>query len=128
MIRENEVMYEGSFANRSARLEVLALPSTPSFNSLSKRTASPARDFPMLDGPSKKKLFPASSGVTFPGSRIVKCPMPGRTRFFSIDVDVADAEMTKILECSRALWPEAAHRLMTMSKVLPVYLLRTYRS
>ena len=58
---------------------------------------------PMLSAPSKKKLFPASSGVTFPESKIVKCPTPGNTRFFKVDVAVADAESTRIRADSRAL-------------------------
>jgi hypothetical protein len=37
--------------------------------------------------------------------------MPGRTRFLSIDVDVALAPMTRMRADSSALWPVAAHRL-----------------
>jgi len=57
----------------------------------------------MLSEPSRKKLFPASSGVTLDGSRIVKWPMPGRTRFLRIEVDVALPDMTRMRDDSRAL-------------------------
>jgi hypothetical protein len=33
---------------------------------------------------------------------IVKCPIPGSTRFFKIEVEVADAEITRTLEDSSA--------------------------
>ena len=80
----------------SSRFLASAFPSTPSFNSPKSLTASSARDLPILDGPSRKKLLPASSGVTFEESRIVNLPIPGRTRFLRTDVDVALAEMTRI--------------------------------
>lgn len=98
----NEVKYEGSVCNISSRFDISALLSTLSLSSASNRTASSARDFPMLDCPSRKKLFPASSGVTFLWSRIVKWPMPGRTKFLRIEVDVADPDMTRIREFSSA--------------------------
>lgn len=107
----NEVRYAGLLSRMSSRFEVSALLSTLSLSSASNRTASSARDFPMLDGPSRKKLFPASSGDTCALSRMVKWPIPGSTRFFRIEVDVADPEMTKMREFSSALWPVAAHRL-----------------
>lgn len=42
---------------------------------------------------------------------MVKWPIPGRTRFLSMDVEVADPDMTRMRDDSRALWPDAAHSL-----------------
>ena len=44
--------------------------------------------FPTLST-SRKKLFPTSSGLVGSDPRIVKCPIPGRTRFLSVEVEVA---------------------------------------
>ena len=68
---------------------VSATPSTLSFSSSNNLTSSSALDLPTLSGPSKKKLFPASSGVAISASKIVKCPIPGNTRFLRIEVEVA---------------------------------------
>lgn len=65
----------------------------------------------MEEGPARKKLLPASCGVTGRASRMVKWPIPGRTRFLRIEVDVADPEMTRTRAFSRAVWPVAAQRL-----------------
>ena len=43
---------------------------------------------------------------------MVKWPIPGRTRFLSMDVDVAEPEMTRMRDDSRALCPDAAHNLL----------------
>ena len=119
MMRLNEPRYFGSLRQLSrlyrkiiqwnhidkvgVRLtRVSAVPSTLSFISSSNLTASSARFLPMLSGPSKKKLFPASTSETFSGSRIVKWPIPGRTRFLRIEVDVADAETTRMRADSSA--------------------------
>lgn len=105
-----------SFASTSSRLRRSALPSTPSLSSPNNLTASSALDLPILDDPSKKKLLPASSPVTLAGSRMVKWPMPGNTRFFRADVDVAVPDITRMRDDSRAFCPDAAHRLK--SKIL----------
>ena len=111
MTSEKDVRYAGSTRRISSNEDVSPLPSTPSFNSDSNLTASYALGFPMLSGPSKKKLFPASSGETVAESKTVKWPMPGSTRFLSMDVEVADAESTRFLADSRAAWPVAAQSL-----------------
>ena len=107
----NPFTQSGFFANTSSTHSLTASPRTPSLSSPSSLTASSALFFPILSGPSRKKLLPASWGVTFDGSRIVKWPIPGRTRFLRIEVDVALAERTKIRDASRAFWPVAAQRL-----------------
>jgi hypothetical protein len=38
--------------------------------------------------------------------------MPGRTRFFKIEVEVADPDINSTREDSNALCPVAAHRLV----------------
>jgi hypothetical protein len=97
--------------NFQKHTSVIARPSTPSFSSPSNLTASSALFFPTLFNPSRKKLLPTSSFVASEGSRIVKCPIPGRTRFLRIDVEVALAERTRIREFSRAVWPDDAQSL-----------------
>ena len=42
---------------------------------------------------------------------MVKWPIPGRTRFFRMEVDVAEPERIRIRDDSSADWPDAAHRL-----------------
>ena len=42
---------------------------------------------------------------------MVKCPIPGRTRFLRMEVDVAEAEVTRMRADSSATWPDAAHNL-----------------
>ena len=79
-----------------------ATPSTLSFSSSNNLTSSSALDLPTLSGPSKKKLFPASAGETTEGSSRVKCPIPGRTRFLRIEVEVAEAQMTRMRADSSA--------------------------
>jgi len=64
----------------------------------------------MLCGPGRKKLLPASEGEERASSRMVKAPMPGRTRFLRMLVAVADEERTRRWAASRAFWPEAAQR------------------
>lgn len=54
---------------------------------------------------------------------IVNCPIPGRTRFFRIEVDVAEAEMTRTFDDSKAAWPEAAHSLGHRSTFLLIKLI-----
>ena len=90
---------------------VSATPSTLSFSSSNNLTSSSALDLPTLSGPSKKKLFPASSGVAISASRTVKCPIPGNTRFLRIEVEVADPLTTSTRADSSAFWPDAAQRL-----------------
>ena len=109
-----------SFSNTSSRDLFTALPSTLSFNSPSNRTVSSARDLPMLSEPSRKKLFPASSGLTVDGSRMVKWPMPGNTRFFKMEAEVALPDITRMRDDSSALWPDAAQSLVYLfqSRVL----------
>ena len=63
----------------------------------------------MLCGPSRKKLLPASEGEVRTSSRMVKAPMPGRTRFLRMLVAVADDARTRRWAASRAVWPDAAH-------------------
>jgi hypothetical protein len=46
--------------------------------------------------------LPASSGVTFVWSRMVKWPIPGSTKFLRIEVDVAEPDMTRIRDFSSA--------------------------
>ena len=64
----------------------------------------------MLCGPWRKKLLPASEGETRASSRMVKAPMPGRTRFLRMAVAVAEEERTRTWAASRAAWPSAAQR------------------
>lgn len=52
---------------------------------------------------------------------MVKLPIPGRTRFFRIEVDVADAETTRMRADSKAFWPAAAHKLGKISFRKPQY-------
>lgn len=89
---------------------ISAAISTLEFNSESSLAASTALFLPILSI-SRKKLFPTSSPVTTLGSRIVKWPIPGRTRFFRIEVDVAVAPITNRRALSSAAWPVAAHNL-----------------
>jgi hypothetical protein len=107
------VRYSGDLSNSSARSEVLASPVTPSLSSSNSLTASSARHLPTLSWPSRKKLFPASSGVTLVLSRMVKWPTPGRTKFFKIEVEVAEPEMTRMRAFSSAACPVAAQRLIS---------------
>lgn len=107
----NSLTHPGLALSTSSKPSATAAPSTPSFSSPSSRTASAARFFPMLEGPSRKKLLPASAGATGAGSRTVKWPMPGRTRFLRMEVDVAEAERRRMREDSRAAWPVAAQSL-----------------
>jgi hypothetical protein len=69
------------FVKKVFQIITSAFPSTPSFSSLKSLTASSARDLPILDGPSRKKLLAASFDVAFEESRIVDLPIPGRTGF-----------------------------------------------
>lgn len=64
----------------------------------------------MLCEPRRKKLLPASEGEVRASSRMVKAPMPGRTRFLRMLVAVADDARTRTWAASRAVWPEAAQR------------------
>ena len=59
----------------------------------------------------RKKLLPASAAVVMAASRIEKWPMPGRTRFLRMEVEVAEEDTTRMREASRAAWPEAAQIL-----------------
>ena len=59
----------------------------------------------------RKKLLPASAGVVIAESRMEKWPIPGRTRFLRMEVDVAEEETRRMREASRAAWPEAAQML-----------------
>lgn len=92
-----------------------ASPCTLSFSSRRRGTASCARGFPMLSRALRKKLFPASAGVVMAESRREKWPMPGRTRFLRMEVDVAEDETTRMRADSSAAWPDAAHILHSVS-------------
>ena len=103
-----------SVRRRSLMSLMTASPSTLSLSSRRRGTASCARDLPMLEGPARKKLLPASAGDATAVSRMVKWPMPGRTRFLRTAVAVADEERTRMREDSRAFWPDAAQSLQTI--------------
>lgn len=111
--RENPLIHSrpSSVSRTCSALLTTAAPFTLSFSSLRRGNASSARSFPTLDSPLRKKLFPASAGCTIAGSKRVKCPIPGNTRFLRIAVDVAEAESRRIREDSKADCPEAAHNL-----------------
>lgn len=98
-------------SNTSFKSLVSATPSTLSFNSRNSGTASSARYLPTLSCPLRKKLLPASAGVVSEASRMVKWPIPGRTRFLRMEVLVAEAEVSRMRADSRAAWPEAAQSL-----------------
>ena len=65
----------------------------------------------MLSLALRKKLLPASAGEVIAASRMEKWPIPGRTRFLRMEVDVAEEETRRMREASRAAWPEAAQML-----------------
>lgn len=65
----------------------------------------------MLSLALRKKLLPASAGDVIAASRMEKWPIPGRTRFLRMEVDVAEEETRRMREASRAAWPEAAQIL-----------------
>ena len=65
----------------------------------------------MLSLALRKKLLPASAGDVMAASRMEKWPIPGRTRFLRMEVDVAEEETRRMREASRAAWPEAAQIL-----------------
>ena len=91
-----------------------AVLSTLSLSSASQRDVSTALGRPTLST-SRKKLFPTSSGATSCGSRMVKWPMPGRTRFFSVEVAVAVPPITSRRADSSAAWPVAAQSLFAVA-------------
>lgn len=129
MMMVKEVSHSGFVSSMAESVLVSATPSTLSLSSASNRTASTALFFPMLSNPSRKKLFPASAWVTVSWSRMVKWPIPGRTRFFRIEVDVARPEMTSTRADSRAVWPLVAQRLERTAKGdVEVQVGRTYRN
>ena len=130
MTMVKEASQSGFVSSTAARVLVSATPSTLSLSSASNRTASEALFFPMLWKPSRKKLFPASGWETDSWSRMVKWPVPGRTRFFRMDVDVARAEMTSTRAASSADWPLAAQRLSkgTIKASFSERIVKTYRN
>ena len=65
----------------------------------------------MLSRALRKKLLPASAGVVIASSKMEKWPMPGRTRFLRMEVEVAEEETTRMREASSAAWPDAAQIL-----------------
>ena len=65
----------------------------------------------MLSLALRKKLLPASAGDVLAASRMEKWPIPGRTRFLRMEVEVAEEETRRMREASRAAWPEAAQIL-----------------
>ena len=65
----------------------------------------------MLSLALRKKLLPASAGDVIAASRMEKWPIPGRTRFLRMEVEVAEEETRRMREASRAAWPEAAQIL-----------------
>jgi hypothetical protein len=71
----------------------------------------------MDDWAERKKLFPASAGVTVVESRMVNFPTPGRMRFLRTEVLVAEEDRRRTWADSRADWPEWAQRLETMSEL-----------
>lgn len=79
-----------------------ASPWTLSLSSRRRGTASWARGFPMESRALRKKLFPASAGEVMEESRMEKWPIPGRTRFLRMEVEVAEDETTRIRDASSA--------------------------
>ena len=47
-------------------------------------------------------MFPASAGEVMEESRMEKWPIPGRTRFLRMEVEVAEDETTRIRDASSA--------------------------
>ena len=130
MTSEKDRINSGSDSSTAAIDRVSALPSTPSLSSRSSGTASAARGFPMELGPSRKKLLPASAPEVIAESKMVKCPTPGRTRFFRTEVFVAEADITRIRADSSALWPDAAQSLQVCHRELSlaIRIKRAHRS
>ena len=56
----------------------------------------------MLSLALRKKLLPASAWDVMAASRMEKWPIPGRTRFLRMEVDVAEEETRRMREASRA--------------------------
>ena len=72
------------------------IPATSVFNSSKDVVVTRAFGFPM-DSRVRKKLFPASSPLTFEASTIVKEETPGNIKFFKISVPVAEALIKQTL-------------------------------
>ena len=56
----------------------------------------------MLSLALRKKLLPASAGEVMAASRMEKWPIPGRTRFLRMEVEVAEEETSNMRDASSA--------------------------
>ena len=89
-------------------------PFTSGFSSCKRETATCALGVLTVSAV-RKKLFPTSSGLTRLLSTTVNPPIPGKTKFFSVSVPVADALIKHTWADSNDAWPWSPHSLSCLS-------------